>query len=188
LTKLARWLSILLHPFVTTAVMIGGCAVALGAPGEAARSIVIVALSAVLPIAVLMVLQVRRGAWQNVDASNVRERPVLYAVAGAGLLLLVTYLVVARPQSFLLRGAVGTLAMVAVCGAATRWVKVSLHLAFAALASTTLLIVGSPAGWVLAVLLPALAWSRLTLGRHRPVEVVLGIAIGVVTGLAIIHV
>jgi membrane-associated phospholipid phosphatase len=183
--RLARWVSILLHPFVTTAVMVGASAARLGTPHEAARSVMIVAFSAIVPIAVLMVLQVRRGAWENSDASNVEERPILFVVTAAGLLALLGYLLVVRPQSFLLRGVAGTLAMVAVCAAATRWVKVSLHLAFATLAATTLLLLGSPAGWVLAVLLPALAWSRLTLGRHKPGEVVLGFAIGVVTGLAI---
>jgi len=109
--------------------------------------------------------------------------PAVRAVAG--LLALLAYLFLAHPQSFLLRGAAGTLAMIAVCAAATRWVKVSLHLAFATLAATTLLLLGSPAGWVVAVLIPALAWSRLTLARHKPAEVVLGFVIGVVTGLTI---
>ena len=46
---------------------------------------------------------------------------------------------------------------------------------------------GSPVGWLLAAVLPLLAWSRVALGRHRWIEVVLGAAIGAVTGLAIVR-
>jgi hypothetical protein len=182
---LARWVSILGHPFVMTALWAGGAAVRLGDPRHAARTLALVAFFAVLPVAILMVRQVRRGAWENVDASNVGERPVLYLVAALGLLALLAYLLVADPGSFLVRGVVGGLAMVALCASVTPWVKVSLHVAFAALAATSLVLFGFALGWLMAVLVPALAWSRLTLTRHRPLELVLGLLIGVATGLAL---
>jgi len=78
--------------------------------------------------------------------------------------------------------------MLAVCAVATKWVKVSLHMAFGALATTTLLFLGSPAGWVLLAVMPALAWSRLILKRHRPVEVVIGLFVGIAFGCAIINI
>ena len=59
-------------------------------------------------------------------------------------------------------------------------------MAFAALATTTLLLIGSPAGWVLLPIVPALAWSRLALRRHRPVEVAVGTVIGSLAGMAIV--
>lgn len=181
----ARFISIVGHPFVTATAMAAGSAVRLSGPGGAARGALVVALLALLPIAVVMLVQVRRGAWQNVDASNVRERPVLFAASAAGLVLLLAYSLAARPESFLVRGAIGTLAMVLACAAATRWLKVSLHVAFAALAATTLLLVGSPLGWLLAAAVPVLAWSRLKLARHRPAEVVVGLLAGVLAGIGI---
>jgi membrane-associated phospholipid phosphatase len=57
----------------------------------------------------------------------------------------------------------------------------------AALAATSLLFLGSPAGWVPLVLLPALAWSRLALKRHTPAEVATGLLIGIASGYAIIN-
>jgi membrane-associated phospholipid phosphatase len=83
---------------------------------------------------------------------------------------------------------VGTLVMVAVCAAATPRIKVSLHLATAALAAAVLLHLGSPVGWLLAALLPVLAWSRVALGRHRWIEVALGFVIGTIAGLVIVRV
>jgi membrane-associated phospholipid phosphatase len=182
----ARWLSIMAHPFVMVGVMVGAAVASHHSAGEAVRSVLIVAAFTIIPLLVLMVRQVCAGAWKNADASNVSERPSLYAVGGLGSIALLVFLLLAQPESFLIRGSAGFLMMFAVCALATRWIKVSLHMAFAALATTTLLLIGSPAGWVLLPIVPALAWSRLALRRHRPVEVAAGTVIGFLAGTAIV--
>jgi hypothetical protein len=187
MNAVARWLSIAGHPFVMSLVMVLGVALRLGTPREAFRALLLVALIALLPVAVLMVRQVRRGSWTHVDASNRAERPLLFTVGIVALAVLLGAVATFRPESFLLRGAAGVLAMLAACAVATRWIKVSLHMAFAALATTTLLFLGSPAGWALLALLPALAWSRLALKRHTAAEVMVGTLAGVVAGYAMIH-
>jgi len=184
-SSLARWVSIVGHPFVVTLVMVAGAALHFGTPGEALRTSLLVTLVALVPVAALMARQVRRGSWANVDASNRSERPALFAVGIGALAALLGAVLIYRPGSFLVRGVVGVLILLAVCAIATRWTKVSLHMAFGGLATTTLLSLGSPAGWVLLAGLPALAWSRLRLVRHRPVEVALGLLVGVAFGYAI---
>src|SRR6185437_8964095 len=92
---------------------------------------------------------------------------------------------VVRPGSFLIRGALGALIMMALCAVTTRWIKLSLHMAFGALATTILLLLRSPAGWVLLVALPVLGWSRLALKRHTVGEVVAGLVLGAACGYAI---
>src|SRR5688572_20256988 len=77
---LARWLSLVLHPFVMIGVMVGTAAAARQSGGEALRSVALVVVFTILPLAVLMVRQVRRGAWENADASNREERPILFVV------------------------------------------------------------------------------------------------------------
>lgn len=182
---IARWVSIVGHPFVMTMVMVLGAALRFSTPREALRTLLLVTLIAIVPVAALMVRQVRRGSWTNVDASDRAERPLLFAVGIGALAVLLGAVLVFRPGSFLIRGLVGVLIMLAVCAVATRWVKVSLHLAFGALATTTLLSLGSPAGWVLLAVMPALAWSRLALERHSPTEVTIGLLVGVAFGYAI---
>jgi len=166
-------------------VMVGTAAASRQTRSEAFRSIALVVLMTIVPIAVLMIRQVRRGVWENADASNRRERPMLYLVQGAGLIALLAYLTLSGPQSFMVRGVVATLGMVAVCAVATRWIKVSLHMAFAALAATTLAVMGSIVGYVLLLVLPVLAWARLALSRHTPLELALGTLAGVSAGVAI---
>jgi len=181
----ARWVSIVGHPFAMTGIMVLGAALHFGSPREALRTLLLVTLVALVPVAALMVRQVRRGSWANVDASDRAERPLLFVVGIVALAGLLAVVLVLRPGSFLVRGVVGVLSMLAVCAVATKWIKVSLHMAFGALATTTLLSLGSPAGWVLLAAMPALAWSRLALERHRPTEVALGTLAGVVFGYAI---
>lgn len=134
-----------------------------------------------------MVRQVRTGSWTNIDASNHAERPLLFAVGIVALAVLLAAVLVFQPRSFLIQGVVGALVMLAVCATTTRWVKVSLHMAFGALATTTLLSLGSPAGWVLVGAMPFLAWSRLTLRRHSPTEVAIGLLVGIACACAIIN-
>jgi membrane-associated phospholipid phosphatase len=184
-TSLARWVSVLGHPFVMAGVLSAAVATRLSPPAEAARTVALVLLVSVVPVAVLMIRQVRRGSWEHVDASHRSERPVLFLVAAVSLLALAGIAFALQPRSFLIRGALGTLAMVAVCAVATRWLKVSLHMAFAALATTLLLALGSIVGWLLLALMPLLAWSRLYLGRHTPAEVVAGVVAGAIAGFAL---
>jgi len=102
------------------------------------------------------------------------------------LLALLGYLRAMQPKSPLILGGVGTLTMLAVCALATRWIKVSLHMAVASLSTAILLRLGLPAGWAFAAALPLLAWSRVAMGRHGWAEVALGSIIGVTAGFAIV--
>lgn len=185
---IARWLSIVFHPFVMVGVMAGAAAAARESRGEAVGSVGLVMLFAIVPLALLMWRQVRRGKWENADASNRTERPMLYIAGGVSVLALLAYLLLLRPQSFMVRGVVATFGMMAVCAVATRWVKVSLHMAFAALAATGLALMRSPVGYALLLALPAILWSRLTLQRHTPLEVILGTIIGAGAGAAMHYV
>ena len=184
---IARWLSIVFHPFVMVGVMVGAAAAARQTVGEAARSVGTVVLFTIVPLGVLMWRQVHRGKWENADASNRADRPVLYVVLGVALTALLAYLTLFGPQSFMVRGVVATLGMMGVCAIATRWIKVSLHMAFATLAATALVLTHSPMGYALLVALPALVWSRLTLGRHTPAELILGTVIGACAAVALLY-
>lgn len=187
LTRSARWVSIVGHPFVTTLVLAAAVEYERGA-GAALRTATIVAVLFVGPLALLTAVQVRRGAWSTVDASNARERPILFIVGAAGLLAVLVYFTHTQGRTPLVTGTLGVLGMVVLCAALTPWMKVSLHMAAAALAATVLLWRGIPLGSVLLAGLPVLAWSRVALRRHRWAEVVAGVVIGVVTGTLVTHI
>ncbi|HKQ97092.1 MAG TPA: hypothetical protein VJV75_04380 [Candidatus Polarisedimenticolia bacterium] len=182
----ARWISILAHPFVTVALLVAVPAMQ-RSPGHALRSVLLVGAAIVVPLGLLMLFQVRRGRWSNVDASNRSERPLLFAVALAGVAAGLGLVLYRDPHSFLVRGLLAVAAFLLVAAILTRWVKVSLHIAFAALTATTLSLLGSPVGYALIVVVAALFWSRLVLERHSVPEALVGLVLGGLTGVALVR-
>jgi hypothetical protein len=166
-------------------VMAGTAAAARQPSGQALRSVMVVLAFTVVPLLALMIHQVRRGAWENADASNRSDRPILFFAGIVTLLALLAYVIIVGRESFIVRGVLATFAMLAVCAAATISIKVSLHMAFGALAATALALMGSAVGYILLILLPALAWARLVLSRHTRLEVALGTMIGAAAGAGI---
>ena len=184
-TTLAHWLSTIAHPFVMTAVLVAVAAARQSSP-SAVRPMLLVTVAVIVPVAVLMVRQVRGGRWTNHDASNASERPLLFLVSMAGLAAAVAWLLRYDPESFLLRGLLVVAGFIVVAAILTRWIKVSLHVAFAALTATALALIGSPVGLALIPLVPVLAWARLVLTRHSLPEVVVGCALGAATGCTLV--
>jgi hypothetical protein len=184
--QLARWVSILAHPFVMVALLVGVPAMRQSA-GKAVQSVLLVVIAVVIPIAVLMFRQVRRGRWSNVDASEPSERPVLFLMALAGLVAGVGWLLLSDPQSFLVRGMLVAAAFLLLAAFLTYWVKLSLHVAFAALTATTLCLLGSAVGYALLAVVPVVFWSRIALGRHRVHELLVGLVVGVLTGIVLVR-
>lgn len=182
----ARWISILAHPLVMVALLVAVPAMRRSS-AEAIRSLLVVVIAAVVPIAFLMFYQVRRGRRSNVDASNPSERPILFTFAVAGLVAGLGWLLANDPQSFLVRGMLVSMVFLFVAAFLTRWVKPSLHVAFVALAATTLSLLGSAVGYLLVAVVPVVFWSRIALARHRIRELVVGLVLGVLTGIALVE-
>ena len=180
-SAIARWLSILLHPFVVFAALSLVAAWRLD-PSSLPRT----AVGMLVAVAIVwaFVLQRRRsGRWGTVDASDRRERPILYAlvlVVAAGYWLWLGGRASATGQ-----GVVAVIAMLCIAGIANRWIKLSLHMASLAFAGASLLSLWAPAGIAALLALPLLGWSRLRMARHTLPEVLGGSALGLLTGVAL---
>lgn len=125
----------------------------------------------------------RRGAWETVDASRPRDRPLLFGVTLGALLALGLALAALAPTSPVAVAIPWVGALVVACALLTRWIKLSLHLLVAALAGVVLLARAPVVGVALLALLPALGWSRVALERHRWSEVLVGTTVGVLAGV-----
>jgi hypothetical protein len=183
--SIAKWISILAHPFVMVAVMVIVAGSRFAAGAEVLYPALLVLAIVLIPTSIVMFVQVRRKRWANSDASNMSERPWLLLVILIALIVLLGFLLLQDPNSFLIKGVFASGLMVLVALIGTRWMKMSIHMAFAGFACTLLCILGSVVGYVLLVVVPLLAWSRLALKRHRPHELVLGLALGVLAGAAL---
>ena len=180
---IARAVSILGHPVV---VMLITALVVASSRGAAILQLRFVGV-AVLTLGIIVLgfswLQVRAGRWAHVDATSPTERTSLniflagLLFVGATVFWFLTHQVV-FPGALALSGALIVTALLV-----ARWVKVSLHTAFAAYATALL--------WplTLAVLVGILTtavvtWSRLALGRHGAADVIAGLALGTTAGAA----
>lgn len=180
---LARALSISGHPMLVLPLAVVVIALVQGDRGAAAGAALGFGLFAALVMGFSW-WQVRRGRWAHVDASARHERGSLNRfllvalVAGA---LLVAW---RGTQPLFALGMAMSAAMILVAMAATRWCKLSLHMAFAVFAAWLLRELGI--AWMLAALLfaAAIAWSRLALHRHTPRDLVAGALAGSLAGAA----
>jgi membrane-associated phospholipid phosphatase len=127
--------------------------------------------------------QVRAGRWAHVDASQPRERhqlnQFLAALLGGAAVLLWA---AGQPPPVVL-GPLLAAGLVLLAHGLRRWLKVSLHAAFAVFAAA---LVWPHPGLTLglALLAVGVAWSRLALRRHTWAEVLLGLLFGAAGGLA----
>ena len=127
--------------------------------------------------------QVRSGRWSHVDASTRNERNslnVLLAAISASVAAVLWYVTRTRslPLGFALAAALVLTALLL-----TRWVKVSLHVAFAAFA-TVFLWPNRLAVVAGVVFTAALVWSRLVLRRHVGADIATGLLLGAAAGSA----
>ena len=180
-SAIARWTSILLHPFAVFAALSLVAAWRLD-PASLPRAGIGIAVAVAVVWA--FVLQRRRsGRWGTVDASDRKERPILYAlvlVVAAGYWWWLGGRASATGQ-----GVVAVIAMLCVAGIANRWIKLSLHMASLAFAGSAMLSLWPPAGIAALLVLPLLGWSRLRMARHTLPEVLGGSALGLLAGIAL---
>jgi hypothetical protein len=152
-------------------------------PANALQPLGVVALAVLLPLGIFMYRRVRSGRWGSVDASLAAERPALFLLSLALVVGLGAFVALSPRLGFLSRGIVSVLFLLSVAAFLNRWIKASLHVAFAAYSGTVLLRLALPVGLGMLAFLPALAWARLAMHRHTFAEICAGCAIGAAVGV-----
>lgn len=128
--------------------------------------------------------QVRRGNWTHVDASSKRERRTLNRFLLFSLVLATLFSTWQQaPAPFVLGLALSAM-LIAVAMVTSHWCKLSLHMAFAMYAALLLWQLHIGYGIATLAFSAAIAWSRLTLHRHTPADLVAGALAGLLAGIA----
>lgn len=180
----ARTLSILGHPLLMLPV--GILLPTLQGPMPA-DTLAIVTGFAAFALAVMLWsgYQVRRGRWAHVDASHIDERRALNRFLLPAILIgaALAWLLSSPPRVAVAIASAAGIVLAAML--LTRWCKLSLHVAFAVFTTGLLWPLGRVAVLVAAVLTVAIAWSRLRLSRHAPVDLLAGAAAGALAAMAV---
>ncbi|MGB0133000.1 hypothetical protein [Dokdonella sp.] len=179
--QVARAVSILGHPMLVMSLAAG---LAIRSSGSSTRSSIVAMTGIILLGAIVLgysALQVRLGRWRHVDASVHSERTSLNVLL---LLLLSTIAALAwlsQGMSPLTAAMALSAAIVLLALMLSKGCKLSLHVAFivfAAFVPGTIV-----AGLAFGALGAGVAWSRLRLGRHTPIDLVAGLLAGVAAGI-----
>lgn len=183
---LARWVSIVGHPFAL-ALLLGLTPMWSG--GQAVRALRVsgvILMVAVVPMIVFVRRRRASGDWETVDASHPSNRPALFRAIFIVVVVLGLYFGLVERSVTLLRGTVAVAILAGIAAILNRWIKLSLHLAFATFTAVALYPLGVGHWLPVALFLPLLAWSRLVMGRHTMPEIIAGFGLGAGVGAAII--
>ena len=180
-TGIARALSIVGHPALLVPASVMGAAAGSQAPPQLLWGAAAASVFVAVGVGVYSLVQVRAGRWTHIDASLPQERSQLNIFLVLVLFGLVAMLWWGRQPRPLFVGAAAAGCLVVVAHLLRGRLKVSLHAAFAVFV-TSLLWPHAVAVLLGLVLAAGVAWSRLVLGRHTPIEVATGLLAGAATG------
>ena len=173
----ARIISIVGHPFILLSLLVWWLQLQTNRE-RAVQATMAFGLIVLVPLALLIWRARASGRWQTVDASNKTDRPVFYLAMGVVLLAAGGYFHFIEHSPAFVRGCLVVGAMMLVAFGLNRWIKLSLHVAFAVFCG--LLLATFQLSWGLPILLflPLLIWSRLVLSRHILSETIGGMILG----------
>jgi membrane-associated phospholipid phosphatase len=179
----ARWISVAGHPFVVVIFLVGVVSVSRLGTSGALQPVALVTLAVLLPLGTFMYLRAKSGRWSTIDASRPAERPPLYLLALSLTAVLAAYFATSSTLGFLGRGGAAVCLLLVAAALLNRWIKTSLHVAFAAYAAAVLLLLNRPAGLAVLAFVPVLGWARLAMHRHSLLEVLAGALVGGLVGI-----
>lgn len=137
-----------------------------------------------VPVGLKTIRGVRKGTYTNLDVSDQAQRQKWFIVTTL-LLLVVTVIIWVTEQNRTLRlGMICAFSLLLISQLVNTRVKASMHLAFHTFLSLLVLHIHAFAGILFLLFAPLLAWSRLHLRRHVLEEVLVGMVLGALFGLA----
>lgn len=184
-TRIARAISWAGHPLVFVSVAVAIVVATQLAARAAFPILATLFLSVILPTAILLVSRVRTGRWQDADVSVREERKRFYpwAIGFSALGTTISWLI--GGPVFILRGGVVTLVLFVLAALANLYLKISLHILFAAYCTVIMFRINRTCGTAALILCGLVFWARLFLARHTVIEALAGAVLGTAGGLVV---
>ncbi len=182
MTTFARLVSWIGHPLIFVSVSV---AVVVGTqlgPRTGLPILLALLLSTLVPTAILLLSGVRSGRWSDADVSVRKERQRFFPWAVPFSLAGVTAMWWLQAPSYIICGGMVTLGLFLVSWSLNFTLKLSLHALFGFYCAIILFRIGLIWGAIALVLAVLVAWARLFLRRHTRIELIVGIALGLMGG------
>ncbi|MEK6280911.1 MAG: phosphatase PAP2 family protein [Acidobacteriota bacterium] len=181
----ANMISMLGHPLV-----LGSLTVTLSLVGHlpAARLLAVVGIftaAIVFPIWFVIRRKVASGAWTDMDVSDHGQRAGLYSVALSIIALSIPIFWLLELPRGLIIGTLVSLVLLLAGMAINLRSKLSMHSMFGAYCVVILMAVSVAFGLAALLLIAAVGWSRVVLGRHTVAQVVFGMSLGAAAGVVL---
>jgi membrane-associated phospholipid phosphatase len=170
---IARYLSVMGHPFIIIPASMGTVSILRGGETRTALGLAVTFVA----VSVAIVLGIKAGRFNDFDVSERQRRPAFYVLLTGATVALGVWL---RDDPGALRACTIAGAVLAACGLLNRWTKASLHTAFSLYAAGFWGAWSVSAGLLALPMAALVAWSRARLGRHSWSEIATGAAVGLV--------
>jgi membrane-associated phospholipid phosphatase len=180
--NIARWISVIGHPFLLMPLLTGLIAYRLLPPREAMVAELIALGVVIIPAAVYTFVKVRKGVWNNLDVSDQDHRGQFYRMLISLLALLSVVSWIADVPRSIAMGTTAILLLVSIAFALNKTIKVSLHTGFSVFVACVLFLMQPLLALFAFALAIAVACSRVVLQRHTMREVMIGGALGLAVG------
>jgi membrane-associated phospholipid phosphatase len=177
--QVAKWISIAGHPFIFSPIVALLVGAFLFGPVESVIGLLTVILCCLLPASLYILRKVRIGQWSDLDVSARKDRPHLFLVGFAFLLLTVLALTVTGQPIVYARGCLAAMILIVGGWFLNRWLKPSMHAGFAMLTACSLWQLNAGLSVVAVLFAVAVGWSRVELRRHTWLEVGVGLVLGI---------
>jgi membrane-associated phospholipid phosphatase len=176
------------NPLLTSAVFLSAFSLRLLDRSRAFEVVGALIVLLIFPIAIWNRSRVRSGHYSDFDVSRREDRTTMYPIV-LGLVLVSTGMLFLTHQPKMI--SVGMLCVTGMIVAAfltNRWIKISLHAIFSFFFAVVAIKISLH--WVAPMLIFAglVSSSRFILKRHTPGELVLGSAVGILTGCVLLFV
>ena len=173
--RLAKLTTDILNPFLLSIIVFILLVVeSTNNANEALKWILISLVLSVLPVFLVVVYMVRRKKLEGIFANPRQQRNGIYVLAsvlgavGCGVMWYFE-----APRLLSVTFTAGLISIVAFMVINRYW-KISLHTAFVAGSVTIITIVYGALGALTILLLPLVAWARISLNQHSPAQVITG--------------
>jgi len=180
IVRLARLTSNIINPFlVSFAVMVLLSFESTSNTLDAIKWAAVSAALSVLPVFIVIIYLVRQKKLDGIFINPHRQRRKVYVLASSVAVAACFFLYwLGAPRLLVVTFTAGLVAIVTFMVINFAW-KISLHTAFVAASVTVLTIVYGYLGALTVVLVPPVAWARIKLDYHTPLQVTTGALLSV---------